>query len=74
MLLLLGAPELAAALQVGPYKAGRGIIPSVDLLLATPLATAQDAVGLLGCKYALLTQAKLLVHQNPKSSLQSWSQ
>jgi len=66
-LLVLGAPGLGAVLQVVPHEgrvkgdshfhcsAGH---PSFD--------AAQDTIGLLGCKCALLAHVYLFIHQNPQ--------
>lgn len=60
------ASGLDAIHQMRPHKGGLegdnllpdSCHPSAD--------TAQDAVGLLGCKPTLLTHIQLFIHQNPK--------
>ena len=64
MLLVLRTPALGTRLQMGPHE---GRVEGDDLLLPDDhlcFVAAQDAVGHLGCKCALLAHIKLLVHQN----------
>ena len=54
-----------------PRAEQRGTITSLDLL-PTPVDTAQDTVGFLGCKCVLLAHIKLFVHQNSQVFLCSF--
>lgn len=63
-ILMLGAPELDAALQVGCHRAEqRGRIPSLGLL---PRCIPERHLCPLGCQGTSLSHVELLTHQHPQ--------
>ena len=62
-LLILGAPELNAVLQVGSHKSrvdGQNHLPQPAG--HTSLDAAQDMVGFLGCELKLLAHSQFSIH------------
>jgi len=67
ILLVLGAPELDAGLQVGSHKSGaEGQNPLPCPAGHAAGDAAQDTVGLLGCRCTLVGHVELLVNQHPQ--------
>lgn len=70
ILLVLGGPDLDALLQVGPQKGKiEGDNPLPYPAGHSSVDAAQDSVGILACKHALLAHFKLFIHQNPQALL-----
>ncbi|KAK4814330.1 hypothetical protein QYF61_014844 [Mycteria americana] len=67
VLLVLRAPELDAALQVGSHQSGvEGQNPLPRPAGHASFDASQGTVGLLGCERTLLAHVQLFVHQYPQ--------
>ncbi|KAK4821962.1 hypothetical protein QYF61_004966 [Mycteria americana] len=67
VLLMLGAPELDAALQVGSHKSGvEGQNHLPRPAGHAPFDAGQDTVGFLGCRRTLPGHVELLINQHPQ--------
>jgi len=67
VLLMFGAPELDAGLQVGSQESRvKGQNPLRRPAGRAALDAAQDTVGFLGCRCTLLAHVELLIHQYPQ--------
>ncbi|KAK4827794.1 hypothetical protein QYF61_021747 [Mycteria americana] len=67
VLLMLGAPELNAVLQVGSHKSRvEGENPPPRPAGHASFDAAQDTVGSLGCKRTLLGHVDLVINQQPQ--------
>ncbi|KAK4823520.1 hypothetical protein QYF61_003029 [Mycteria americana] len=65
VLLMLGAPELDAVLQVGPHESGvEGQNHLPQPVGHASSDAAQDIVGFLGCKHTLPGHVELLINQH----------
>jgi len=72
VLLMLGAPEVDAGLQVGSHKSGvKGQNPLPQPAGHASVDAAQDTVCFLGCKCTLPAHGELLIHPYPQVLLRS---